>query len=129
MFDLDVDVGIELNFVMTQRHQIKKRQRNKSSLDQINLLKKTSSKSVSATPSLPNMDGSMIVHSESTTHVPNSDSVTHELDMSQTQQSSQMQGGQMDPSKAGIMQQIVNESHFAGSQSILNLISSEPLRV
>ena len=46
----------------------------------------------------------MIVHAESTTHVPISDSVTHELDMSQTQQSSQM-----DPSQAGIMQQIVNE--------------------
>ena len=123
---------------MTQRHRNKKRQRNKSSPEQVNLLKKhrqaevdideTSEESESI-PKLPNMDGSMIVHSESTTHVPNSDSVTHELDMSQTQQSSQMQRGQMDPSQAGIMQQIVNESHFAGSQSILNLISSEPLRV
>ena len=70
----------------------------------------------------------MIVHSESTTHVPSSDSVTHVLDMSQTQQSSQMQSSQMDPTQAGIMQQIVNEPHFAGSQSILDphIIQSTP---
>ena len=78
---------------------------------------KEESEAVSVTPKLSNMDGSMIVNSESTIYVPKSDStlVTHALEMTQTQQSSQM-----DPSQVNLMQQIVNESHFAGSQSILD---------
>ena len=112
-----------LYFVMTQRRRNKKLQRNKSSPEQIILSKKhgqaevnidettEESEAVFVTPQHPNMDGSMIVNSESTTYVPRSDStlVTRKLEMTQTQQSSQM-----DPSQASIIQQIVNEPHFTG---------------